>query len=140
MGTSMASGGENVTSSKSMTPDERATRFRFVIIGMLFLMAVVNYVDRAALSYTSDQLIKPYGFSKSEWGSVPGCFGYGYMFGAVLGGLTLGLVEQYSQHYADEMLFQGAGAYRDAIAFVVLILVLLVRPRGFFGRIEGEKV
>jgi sugar phosphate permease len=86
MGTSMASGGENVTSSESMTPDERATRFRFVIIGMLFLMAVVNYVDRAVLSCTADQLIKPYGFSKSEWGSVLGCFGYGYMFGAVLGG------------------------------------------------------
>jgi ACS family hexuronate transporter-like MFS transporter len=82
----MASGGENMTSSKSMTPDERATRFRFVIIGMLFLMAVVNYVDRGALSYTSEQLIKQYGFSKSEWGSVLGYFGYGYMFGAVLGG------------------------------------------------------
>jgi MFS transporter, ACS family, hexuronate transporter len=63
-----------------------ATRFRFVIIGMLFLMAVVNYVDRGALSYTSEQLIKEYGFSKSQWGFVLGYFGYGYMFGAVLGG------------------------------------------------------
>ena len=68
------------------TADERATRFRFVIIGMLFMMAVVNYVDRGALSYTSEQLIKQYGFSKSQWGSVLGYFGYGYMFGAVLGG------------------------------------------------------
>ena len=76
-----------MTSSKSMTPDERATRFRIrEMIGMLFLMAVVNYVDRGALSYTSEQLIKQYGFSKSEWGSVLGYFGYGYMFGAVLGG------------------------------------------------------
>lgn len=66
--------------------DGRATRFRFVIIGMLFLMAVVNYVDRGALSYTSEQLINEYGFSKSQWGSVLGYFGYGYMFGAVLGG------------------------------------------------------
>jgi len=64
----------------------RATRFRFVIIGMLFLMAAVNYVDRGALSYASEQLIKEYGFSKSQWGSVLGYFGYGYMFGAVLGG------------------------------------------------------
>jgi ACS family hexuronate transporter-like MFS transporter len=75
-----------MTSSKPMMPDERATRFRYVIIGMLFLVAVVNYVDRGALSYTSEQLIKQYGFSKSEWGSVLGYFGYGYMFGAVLGG------------------------------------------------------
>jgi len=75
-----------MTSSKPVISGERATRFRFVIIGMLFLMAVVNYVDRGALSYTSEQLIKQYGFSKSEWGSVLGYFGYGYMFGAVLGG------------------------------------------------------
>ena len=79
-------------SGKTMKPhepagsDEQATRFRFVIIGMLFLMAVINYVDRGALSYTSEQLIKEYGFSKSQWGSVLGYFGYGYMFGAVLGG------------------------------------------------------
>ena len=73
-------------SSKSAGFDTRATRFRFVIIGMLFVMAVVNYVDRGALSYTSEQLIKEYGFSKSQWGSVLGYFGYGYMFGAVLGG------------------------------------------------------
>ena len=73
-------------SSKSSAPDAQATRFRFVIIGMLFMMAVVNYVDRGALSYTSEQLIGQYGFSKSEWGAVLGYFGYGYMFGAVLGG------------------------------------------------------
>lgn len=74
---------------KSLEPasaDKRATRFRFVIIGMLFMMAVVNYVDRGALSYASEQLINEYGLSKSQWGSVLGYFGYGYMFGAVLGG------------------------------------------------------
>src|SRR5919201_1823977 len=62
------------------------TRFRFAIIGMLFLMAVINYVDRGALSYTSESLISEYGFTKPQWGSVLGYFGYGYMFGAVLGG------------------------------------------------------
>jgi len=65
---------------------ERATRFRFVIIFMLFLIAVVNYVDRGALSYTSEQIIGEYGFSRANWGAVLGYFGYGYMFGAVVGG------------------------------------------------------
>lgn len=78
-------GDHNVTFAQA-GPTERATRFRFAIIGMLFLMAVVNYVDRGALSYTSEELVKQYGFSKSEWGSVLGYFGYGYVFGAVLGG------------------------------------------------------
>jgi ACS family hexuronate transporter-like MFS transporter len=64
--------GQVMGSGKTMKPLEpagsggQATRFRFVIIGMLFLMAVVNYVDRGALSYTSEQLIKEYGFSKAQ--------------------------------------------------------------------------
>ena len=78
--------GKNMTSLEAGAADKRATRFRFVIIRMLFMMAVVNYVDRGALSYTSEQLIHQYGFTKSQWGSVLGYFGYGYMFGAVLGG------------------------------------------------------
>lgn len=65
---------------------ETPTRFRYVIIGLLFMIAVVNYVDRGALSYTSQQIIGEYGFSKGDWGAVLGYFGYGYMFGAVLGG------------------------------------------------------
>lgn len=72
--------------SQAAPAGTKRTRFRYVIIGMLFLMAVVNYVDRGALSYASEQMIAQYGFSKSEWGSVLGYFGYGYMFGALLGG------------------------------------------------------
>ena len=66
--------------------------------------------------------------------------GIGNITGALLGGLMLGLIEQFAQHYADSVLFRGASSYRDAIAFVILIVVLLIRPRGFLGRVEGEKV
>jgi sugar phosphate permease len=64
----------------------RPTRFRFVIVSLLFLMAVVNYIDRGALSYASEQVIARFGFNKAEWGAVLGYFGYGYMFGALCGG------------------------------------------------------
>lgn len=73
--------------SQGAPADTKGTRFRYVVIGMLFLMAVVNYVDRGALSYASEQMIAQYAFSKSQWGSVLGYFGYGYMFGALLGGV-----------------------------------------------------
>jgi branched-chain amino acid transport system permease protein len=66
--------------------------------------------------------------------------GIGNILGAMLGGLALGLIEQYAQHYANDLLFRGASSYRDAIAFVILIVVLLIKPTGFLGRIEGEKV
>jgi branched-chain amino acid transport system permease protein len=55
--------------------------------------------------------------------------GIGSMPGAVLGGLIVGVAE------ASAVPLFGAG-YRGAIAFLVLIAVLIVRPTGIFGRRE----
>ena len=59
--------------------------------------------------------------------------GIGNIPGAVLGGLLLG---------ASEVMVTGywSSTYRDAIAFAILILVLLLRPQGILGRVEKEKV
>lgn len=57
--------------------------------------------------------------------------GIGNVRGAVLGGLLLGLVENYGVACADS-------AYRDVIAFSVLVLVLLVRPSGILGERLGR--
>jgi branched-chain amino acid transport system permease protein len=59
--------------------------------------------------------------------------GIGSVPGAMAGGLLLGLTEEYVAGYTDS-------SYRDAIAFTVLILVLLIRPAGLFGRTTVEKV
>ena len=59
--------------------------------------------------------------------------GIGNVPGAVAGGLLLGLVEEFVAGYA-------ASSWRDAVAFGFLILVLLVRPEGMFGRVAAEKV
>jgi branched-chain amino acid transport system permease protein len=59
--------------------------------------------------------------------------GNGSVPGAMVGGLVLGLVEEYVAGYTSSQ-------YRDAIAFTVLILVLLVRPEGLFGKGQVEKV
>ncbi len=59
--------------------------------------------------------------------------GIGNVPGAVVGGLLLGLVEQFVVGYA-------ASTWRDAVAFGVLILVLLFKPEGLFGRVTAEKV
>jgi branched-chain amino acid transport system permease protein len=57
--------------------------------------------------------------------------GIGNISGAVLGGFTLGLVEVMATQYAPEP-FAG-GAWKDAWAFVVLIVVLVFRPTGLLG-------
>jgi branched-chain amino acid transport system permease protein len=53
--------------------------------------------------------------------------GIGNIPGAMLGGLLLGLAEQFVGGYVST-------TFRDAIAFALLILILLVRPSGLLGR------
>jgi branched-chain amino acid transport system permease protein len=59
--------------------------------------------------------------------------GIGNVPGAMVGGLVLGLAEEYVSGYT-------VSSYRDGIAFALLILVLLVRPAGLFGTFRPEKV
>ncbi len=59
--------------------------------------------------------------------------GIGSVPGAMVGGLALGLAEEYVAGYT-------VSSYRDAIAFAVLIIVLLLKPEGLFGRVRPEKV
>jgi branched-chain amino acid transport system permease protein len=59
--------------------------------------------------------------------------GLGNIYGAMLGGLIIGMVEVLSVAYL-------ASSYRDAFAFIIMITVLLLRPRGIFGsrhHVEG---
>jgi branched-chain amino acid transport system permease protein len=59
--------------------------------------------------------------------------GFGNLPGAVLGGLTLGVVEGLAARYISS-------DFRDAYAFVILMLVLFLRPQGFFGEKISERV
>ena len=59
--------------------------------------------------------------------------GIGNVVGAVIGALTLGLAEEFVVAY-------GKSTYRDALAFTLLILILLFRPNGLLGVNRREKV
>jgi branched-chain amino acid transport system permease protein len=59
--------------------------------------------------------------------------GIGNIPGAVIGGLVMGIAEVMVVGYLSP-------TYRDAIAFVLLIVILLVRPSGILGRNTTEKV
>ena len=59
--------------------------------------------------------------------------GIGIIPGAMVGGLMLGLIESIVSGL-------GASTWRDAVAFLILILVLIIKPSGLFGKNVREKV
>ena len=64
--------------------------------------------------------------------------GIGNIPGAVLGGLLIGAAETFVVGYGQHIGI--ASTYRDAVAFAILILVLLLRPSGLLGSTVQEKV
>ena len=59
--------------------------------------------------------------------------GIGSIPGAMLGGILLGLIETFSKAYLSTQ-------FSDAIVFLVLIVILLVKPAGLLGKHVQEKV
>ncbi len=60
--------------------------------------------------------------------------GIGSISGAMLGGLLMGVVE------AVSLTIPPIAPYTDAIEFLILIIILLVRPTGILGKVRREKV
>jgi branched-chain amino acid transport system permease protein len=108
-------------------------------------MVMVCFLIGSALAGLAGVLIGyKYGHLTPLSGFVPGLKGFvaaviggiGSFPGAVVGGLILGLLETFLVGYLPDALAQ----YRDAYVFLVLILVLLVKPSGLFGKAETVKV
>ena len=82
-----------------------------------------------------------YVYIKPTTGAMPGIKaftaavfgGIGSIPGAMLGGILLGLIEQFSKTYISTL-------WADAIVFGVLVVVLVVKPTGLLGKQMSEKV
>jgi branched-chain amino acid transport system permease protein len=59
--------------------------------------------------------------------------GLGSGFGSIFGGLVLGLFEAMTAGYVSS-------AYKDAVPFVLVLIILLVRPQGLFGAKQTDRV
>jgi branched-chain amino acid transport system permease protein len=78
-------------------------------------------------SYDVGTLLALKGFAAAMLG------GMGHPFGAMVGGLIIGLLEAFGAGYVSS-------AYKDAIAFLVILVVLFAMPQGLFGRAGIERV
>jgi branched-chain amino acid transport system permease protein len=59
--------------------------------------------------------------------------GIGSMSGTLIGGMILGILENIIGVYVSS-------SYRDAILFLILIVILLVKPTGIMGNVEQDKL
>jgi branched-chain amino acid transport system permease protein len=78
-------------------------------------------------SYDVGTLFALKGFASAMLG------GMGHPLGAVAGGLIVGVSEAMSAGYLSS-------AYKDAVAFIIILVVLFLLPRGLFGRADVERV
>ncbi|MFG1264840.1 MFS transporter [Xanthobacter aminoxidans] len=66
-----------------------ATRFHTVVIFLLFAITMVNYIDRAAISYAIPAIEQQLGLSKAAAGTILGAFGLGYAVTTLIGGFAV---------------------------------------------------
>jgi branched-chain amino acid transport system permease protein len=59
--------------------------------------------------------------------------------GALVGGLVIGITETLASGYQDQLAFLGRG-FGAVVPYIVMILVLMVRPSGLFGTRELTRV
>lgn len=67
----------------------RQSRFRWFVIALLFTISIVNYIDRAAISYSIPQIERDLGLSPASAGSILGAFGLGYAVTTLVGGFVV---------------------------------------------------
>ena len=109
-------------------PINRVITATFVIGSALAAVAGIMFALYASvMSYQDGYLPGSKAFTAAVLGGI------GNIPGAMLGGLLLGVIEAMGAAYISI-------AWKDAIAFGVLILILIVRPKGILGERVAEKV
>jgi branched-chain amino acid transport system permease protein len=108
-------------------PVDRMILLSFTLSGALGAVAGITLTPITTTSYDVGVMLGLKGFSAAILG------GYGSMPGAVLGGLVLGVLESLAAGLVSS-------EYKDAIAFLILLLVLFFKPSGILGRGRLQRV
>lgn len=128
-GKSMRAVAQNVNAARLMGID-----VKLVISATFIVSAILACISGSLVGSYYQTIDTMMGFSvgmKTFAAAVLG--GVGSLPGAMLGGLIVGVVETIGASYISS-------GYRDAIAFLILILVLLIKPSGILGKQKIEKM
>lgn len=110
---------------------------------MILIITMLNYIDRGAMSYANAAITLEYGLDRIAWGKVLGYFGYGYMFGALLGGAlsdVWGTWRVWAIAGFAWSFFEGASAFAGDLGLMVFggsALAGFAVIRVVFGFFEG---
>lgn len=95
--------------------------------GLAGIAALMYFAQYPTVMTTSGSMLGLKAFIAAVLGGI------GIIPGAMLGGFVIGLVESFVTGYISSSL-------ADAFVFLVLIIVLIIKPSGILGKNEGEKV
>ncbi|MFI6283733.1 branched-chain amino acid ABC transporter permease [Streptomyces sp. NPDC051018] len=116
---------------------DRIIVMAFAIGAAFAAIAAVAYgLDKGQIHYEMGFILGLKAFTAAVLGGI------GNIYGAMVGGVVLGLAEVMSIAYIAEipgMQQLGGGAWSNVWAFVLLILVLLVRPQGLLGERVADR-
>ncbi|EQD45857.1 major facilitator superfamily MFS_1 [mine drainage metagenome] len=115
----------------------RATRFRWLVVALIFFITVINYIDRSAIAYAIGAIARDLGFGHHDEallnGFILAAFSLGYMFTTFLGGILA------DRHGARVTLFWAALLWSLAIGMTGFAagFAMLVVARVLLGVAEG---
>jgi len=101
----------------------RTVGFSFAVSAAIGAIAGILITPITLTSYNIGTLLALKGFAAAMLGGI------GSAPGAVIGGLLLGLLEAFAAGYLSSQ-------YKDAVAFIVILVVLFARPQGLLGQRE----
>ncbi len=99
----------------------RVRIFSYTLAAMLGALAGIAIGPVVSLQFDGGRFFTVYGFISVAIG------GLGALFGAVLGGVGIGLIQQLGAAYASSI-------FATTLAIAILLAVLILRPQGLFGK------
>jgi branched-chain amino acid transport system permease protein len=104
-------------------------------------MVLISFALSAAIGAVAGAVMTPISLMEYDRGALLALKGFGAavlgglgsFYGAVVAGVLLGIIESMCAGLVSS-------GYKDAVALILLLLVLYVRPSGLFGNVEASKI